>query len=52
MSDQICYAVLCVFSYMAAGQQKKAEVPGALEHRNSPAVAIPASRYQNPNPLK
>nr|XP_027221860.1 MAP kinase-activating death domain protein-like [Penaeus vannamei] len=30
MADQICYAVLCVFSYVAAGsEQKKMEVAAA-----------------------
>ena len=27
-ADQICYAVLCVFSYMAAGQERQQQNPG------------------------
>ena len=27
MADQICYAILCVFSYVAAGQSKNATLP-------------------------
>ncbi|XP_023706235.1 MAP kinase-activating death domain protein isoform X5 [Cryptotermes secundus] len=39
MSDQICYAVLCVFSYIAAGQEQRrlqqhmsAELPASRRH--------------------
>ena len=28
-ADQICYAVLCVFSYMAAGQERQQQQPAA-----------------------
>ena len=31
-ADQICYAVLCVFSYMAAGQQRPAPAPRRAHH--------------------
>jgi hypothetical protein len=38
-SDQICYAVLCVFSYIAAGQEQQrlqqnnaSELPAARRH--------------------
>lgn len=27
MADQICYAILCVFSYVAAGQNKSSDGP-------------------------
>ncbi|KOB76445.1 Uncharacterized protein OBRU01_02082 [Operophtera brumata] len=44
MADQICYAVLCVFSYFAAGQEQKkaileqaARVPPASPSRLAPA---------------
>ncbi|KDR13174.1 MAP kinase-activating death domain protein [Zootermopsis nevadensis] len=39
MSDQICYSVLCVFSYIAAGQEQRrlqqhvaAELPSTRRH--------------------
>ncbi|KAK3861391.1 hypothetical protein Pcinc_032642 [Petrolisthes cinctipes] len=42
MADQICYAVLCVFSYVAAGsEQKKLEV--AQEHAKLAAAAMSAA---------
>ncbi|CAL4068932.1 unnamed protein product, partial [Meganyctiphanes norvegica] len=42
MADQICYAVLCVFSYVAAGsEQKKMEV--AQEHAKLAAAAAAAT---------
>ncbi|XP_042207479.1 MAP kinase-activating death domain protein-like [Homarus americanus] len=42
MADQICYAVLCVFSYVAAGsEQKKMEV--AQEHAKLAAAAASAA---------
>ncbi|XP_071548982.1 MAP kinase-activating death domain protein isoform X5 [Panulirus ornatus] len=42
MADQICYAVLCVFSYVAAGsEQKKLEV--AQEHARLTAAAAAAA---------
>ncbi|XP_060800819.1 MAP kinase-activating death domain protein [Amyelois transitella] len=42
MADQICYAVLCVFSYFAAGQeQKKAILEQASRVPPSPACPAP-----------
>ncbi|XP_046673875.1 MAP kinase-activating death domain protein isoform X5 [Homalodisca vitripennis] len=32
MADQICYAVLCVFSYMAAGQEQKRALQSGGRH--------------------
>ncbi|XP_068224793.1 MAP kinase-activating death domain protein-like isoform X6 [Palaemon carinicauda] len=44
MADQICYAVLCVFSYVAAGsEQKKMEV--AQEHAKL-AAAVAAAAHK------
>lgn len=47
-ADQICYAVLCVFSYFAAGQEQKksileqaTRVPPVSPGRVSPAVRSP-----------
>lgn len=44
-ADQICYAVLCVFSYVAAGsEQKKMEV--AQEHAKMAAAAAAAAAHR------
>ncbi|XP_075972918.1 rab3 GDP-GTP exchange factor isoform X3 [Anticarsia gemmatalis] len=44
MADQICYAVLCVFSYFAAGQeQKKAILEQAARVPATPRVEVPAA---------
>ncbi|XP_039745579.1 MAP kinase-activating death domain protein isoform X4 [Pararge aegeria] len=52
MADQICYAVLCVFSYFAAGQeQKKAILEQAARIQPPPdsaPVATPGSAAYNP----
>jgi len=40
-SDQICYAVLCVFSYIAAGQEQR-----RLQQHS--AAELPASRHHWP----
>nr|CAD7392882.1 unnamed protein product [Timema cristinae] len=40
MSDQICYAVLCVFSYIAAGQEQKRQQGGV-----EPQGATPTRRH-------
>ncbi|KAG0714005.1 MAP kinase-activating death domain protein [Chionoecetes opilio] len=46
MADQICYAVLCVFSYVAAGsEQKKLEV--AQEHAKIAAAAVAAAHRRH-----
>merc|ERR1719264_1004867 len=37
MADQICYAVLCVFSYMAAGQERQQQQPAAARRVGSSA---------------
>lgn len=49
-ADQICYAVLCVFSYFAAGQEQKkaileqaARLPHPLQESLTPATATGAS---------
>ncbi|CAH2238780.1 jg11658 [Pararge aegeria aegeria] len=51
-ADQICYAVLCVFSYFAAGQeQKKAILEQAARIQPPPdsaPVATPGSAAHNP----
>nr|CAD7427461.1 unnamed protein product [Timema monikensis] len=39
-SDQICYAVLCVFSYIAAGQEQKRQQGGV-----EPQGATPTRRH-------
>ena len=36
-ADQICYAVLCVFSYMAAGQERQQQQPAAARRVGSSA---------------
>ncbi|XP_026327004.1 MAP kinase-activating death domain protein isoform X4 [Hyposmocoma kahamanoa] len=50
MADQICYAVLCVFSYFAAGQEQKkaileqaSRLPHPPQESLTPAVATRAS---------
>ncbi|CAH2092004.1 unnamed protein product [Euphydryas editha] len=44
MADQICYAVLCVFSYFAAGhEQKKAILEQAARIQPPPADALAAN---------
>ncbi|XP_066959647.1 MAP kinase-activating death domain protein isoform X24 [Macrobrachium rosenbergii] len=46
MADQICYAVLCVFSYVAAGsEQKKMEV--AQEHAKLAAAVAAAAQKRH-----
>lgn len=39
-ADQICYSVLCVFSYMAAGQEQKkaAQLSPKPQHKNQPKL--------------
>ncbi|CAG4964538.1 unnamed protein product [Parnassius apollo] len=44
MADQICYAVLCVFSYFAAGQEQKKVI---LEQ----AARLPPQAAPEPNPV-
>lgn len=53
-ADQICYAVLCVFSYFAAGQeQKKAILEQAARVPPSPSPSAspsPARAHPPPSP--
>ncbi|KAK9877673.1 hypothetical protein WA026_019345 [Henosepilachna vigintioctopunctata] len=42
MADQICYSVLCVFSYMAAGSEKQAHPPKVLASTpQQPSMVVP-----------
>lgn len=49
-ADQICYAVLCVFSYIAAGQEQKKtqhpSTPAPTEH--PPPAGLSASLQSSP----
>ncbi|XP_037919112.1 MAP kinase-activating death domain protein isoform X4 [Hermetia illucens] len=56
MADQICYSVLCVFSYVAAGQDKKGAHGAASHHTshsqktNMPSHSIPTVKPHNVQP--
>ncbi|CAG7683786.1 unnamed protein product [Allacma fusca] len=44
MAENICYSVLCVFSYIAAGQEQKKRIPGG--------TSTPSSRTGEPEGLQ
>lgn len=41
-ADQICYSVLCVFSYVAAGQEQKKNFPGIKVREKQKSPISPA----------
>lgn len=47
-ADQICYAVLCVFSYVAAGQQQKTGGRKQGHTVTSGSVSPRGPRYSHP----
>ena len=47
LADQICYSVLCVFSYVAAGQQKKRAGHLQTTHRAAPILPNTRSKTQS-----
>uniref|UniRef100_A0A6B2EDK4 MAP kinase-activating death domain protein n=1 Tax=Phlebotomus kandelakii TaxID=1109342 RepID=A0A6B2EDK4_9DIPT len=47
MADQICYSVLCVFSYMAAGQDQKKN-PALLANLQQQQVVVPQQQQKQP----
>ncbi|XP_017780292.1 PREDICTED: MAP kinase-activating death domain protein isoform X2 [Nicrophorus vespilloides] len=49
MADQICYAVLCVFSYVAAGSDKRFQLPPKpTSSVTTPTVTAPPQEPQPP----
>ncbi|XP_059619149.1 MAP kinase-activating death domain protein isoform X5 [Phlebotomus argentipes] len=49
MADQICYSVLCVFSYVAAGQDQKKN-PALLANLQQQQVMVPQQQPKQPVP--
>ncbi|XP_049779283.1 MAP kinase-activating death domain protein [Schistocerca cancellata] len=45
MSDQICYSVLCVFSYVAAGQEHR-----HLQQSQGDGVSLPSQQHSSHSP--
>lgn len=43
MADQICYAVLCVFSYVAAGQNKASLEASQQQQHQQQQAQVPGS---------